>query len=728
MVHRVTRCAIWLFWLSALLPGLSATPESRIAFQRNDPPAVTVMFNDGSSAVDLPANRLFRDPYITPSLAPDGHTIAFAAMTGKTYKVFLWRLDEHNNVIGDPKRLTTENADTTERFPSWSPDGKKIALLLTDKAKVTTLRVADADGSDMVSLTTVNYLATPMWSPDSRQLLYINQLVDKSGLFNIFAAGGKGLPFRPESRILAACYSPDGQQIAALIQQENGLSSLYTLPPFGVGGRVILKNISGGKSINWLHSDTIVFNAVKVDRQSGKAFWMVHPDGSGLRGVTGYADPKQISFFSEQKCDLTPYVPVAIAPDTVQIPTLNNPIDQANGTRQELSDIMAAHTVVILSPTAGSTVTGMTPIEIVARKKVAKITILIGGEFVSTASTVGAGPVAKLSYLWNTQELREVNPAMGLPASYDESLRYPDGTYTICAQALDAGNQVVDSHLVTVTVNNSVPVSALPNKTIVAQYQFNAKNPDLWYRVHGEGIMLGDGAPTDLNATLDVAIHQKMVKILGDGQYGFYTNMRGPKNRSALLFGQYHANLPEFAADGKFILTTQGDLIPDPAGTSYLPLTQLATPLPGSPELHLGQEWAKPMWVVADLFTREATYVKARHICEGLELVDGQRTARIRSEFTLTPTAINLRTMPLQAVPGLRKLTGENTTAPQETPTGPVSSLTVQQVTGVRYSWIDLDNKRLTQVEDTFLYSFAGPANWYLVHYLYSEMPDPTKK
>lgn len=40
----------------------------------------------------------------------------------------------------------------------------------------------------------------------------------------------------------------------------------------------------------------------------------------------------------------------------------------------------------------------------------------------------------------------------------------------------------------------------------------------------------------------------------------------------------------------------------------------------------------------------------------------------------------------------------------------------------------DLDNKRLTQVEDTFLYSFAGPANWYLVHYLYSEMPDPTKK
>ena len=138
------------------------------------------------------------------------------------FKLFTWRIDERNNTINTPQRLTSDDPNASEKFPSWSPDGKHIAFLSTDRKNFTTLRLVDADGTGLTTLAPASYYAMPMWRPDGQFLLYISLVNDKPVLHNISITGGKGLPIRPDSRIVAAGYSPDGKQIAVLLQRANG--------------------------------------------------------------------------------------------------------------------------------------------------------------------------------------------------------------------------------------------------------------------------------------------------------------------------------------------------------------------------------------------------------------------------------------------------------------------------------------------------------------------------
>lgn len=739
---------------SLLLPGQTKEPEERIAFQRNDPPSVTVMFMDGSDVSDLAPNRKFSPPYITPALAPNGNTIVFAAMSGGQFKLFTWRLDEHNATVGDPKRLTPETSEAAERYPAWSPDGRQLAFLATDKANKTTLCVIDADGGNPQPLTAATFTGTPSWSPDGRQLLYTDLIAGRPVLHNIPATGGKGLPFRPDSRIISACYASNGKQIAALIEQENGMTDLYIVPPFGIGGRVILRNIVGAKHLCWRKDDTIIFTAAKVGNQGGKAIWLVGPDGNTLHGVTGYADPKQVSYFSVQRCDLTPYVPVAVLPNTPAgqpAPALPPPDAPADEREPDLTSHLALHALTIVSPLTGAAVQGKTPVTLVTRKNVAAISILVNGQF-ACSMTVEAGTdaVAKSTFLWDTQALNRVDPLAGFHARYADQLKYPDGTYTICAQALDTGKNVIDQHTITVSLRNELPTGTLPGDTAALQYRYSKQEPIEYYRVHGEGEMIGaGGAAQELNATLDAAFRRILQRPLTNGRYPFRTEVCGPPDRPAMKFGELQATqLPEFVNHGMYGLDPQGGLTPETTEKILVPLAQLAVPVPETP-VKVGEVWEKPMWVVADLFDREASQVNARHVVEGMEWVGTRRAVRVRSDFRLD-SELMLHTLPTSYNPGLR---GSRDAALRDAPVATgnsklpaIKTVEIWKAVGVRYAWFDLEAQRLLKVDDRILYTIlkqklppvTGPATteppnkgiaaWYLVHYQYDQYTPPSTR
>jgi len=632
-----------------------------------------------------------------------------------------------------------------------------LAFLATDKANRSTLRIIDADGANLTTLAPVAYYATPMWGPDSKQLLYFDLVGGKPVLFNIPTTGGKGIPFRPDSRIVAACYSPDGRQIAALIEQENGMSDLYVLPPFGIGGRAILRNIVGAKALNWRKPDVIILNASKANGQTGRAFWTVSPFGGGLKGVTGYAEPRQVSYFSVQKCDLTPYVPavvVPVAPPETTSPVAV-PIEQPEETPQppDIADQIAMHAVAITAPLNGAVVQGAVPVKIIARKNVASISITVNGDFAFTSSTEGTEPVPKITFNWDTQEFKGTVADGELPKSYQETLRYPDGAYTICVQALDVGKKVIDQFSVTLTVRNELPAGALPGDTASMHYQYAMQGGLEYYRIHGDGTLIGAAhrQADELNATLDAACRRTLSKPLTNGRYLFRTEVRGPRGRPALSFGQYQAELPESAMMGYYALTPQGDITIEgtPGEQAFLPLTELAVPVPDAPT-RLGASWEKPMWIVADLLDREATRVNATHTAEALEWVDGKRALRIRSEFRLEDGLI-LHTMSATTVPGLR---GTRVTPAAQPPVAGaaadkktnIGAINVWKAIGVRYAWFDLEGHRLLKADDRILYTILrrdlpaptgnapaagqgqGAAVWYLVHYQYLPMPGPKKR
>lgn len=738
MAHYATRWVLVSTCLLAAISAFAANPEERIAFQRNDPPAVTVMFADGSGMVDLGVNRQFSNPCVTPALSPDGRTLAFSAKVGDQFKIFTWCLDEHNSAISEPKRLTTTGSDLSEKFPAWSPDGKRLAFLTTDRSNKIALCVIGSDGAGMTTLASPDYSASPSWSPDGKQLLYIAQLGDKPVLHNIVcSANAKGLPVHQESRITAACYSPDGKQIAALIQRDNGTHDLYVLRPFGIGGQSVVTNIVGAKGINWRTPGTIVFNAAKVGAQSGKAFWMVSPKGGDLRGVTGYADPKQIAYFSVQKCDLTPYTPVAIDPNLTKKPatetaTANHAEQIAAETKLDeqvdMSQILVAHAASILSPIANAKVHGLVPIQLMARTSVPKIALLINGEKVlSTPTSVFGGKVPRLKCAWDTQQFKLTGIGDTFSDSYQDMLRYPDGVYTLCVQALDDNDRVIDQHIVTVTVQNELPDTIIAGGSTTLDYLYR-KGMTESFQVHGEGDWLDAQANQQarqlpqLKAVLDAQFKRSVVQVQND-TFAFMTEMGPLANHYPFVFGQSQMSLPEFSAQGAYTINKSGGLsvatIKSTGEKKFLPLSQIAMPLSNFP-VRVGDSWTQSMWVVTDMLDREATPVNAVMKLDGFEWINGKQTARIRSEYRVSDN-LALQSSPAATPPQARgtrakqigqAAIGGNGAVPPPMGTTTATStnasaITVKKTQGVRYAWYDLSNHTLVRVEDLVLHDLS---------------------
>ena len=699
--------------LSVFFPA-TANPIERIAFQRNDPSALTVMFADGKSANDLPPSRRFTGPYITPSLAPDGVTIVFAARVNERYKLFRWRLDETNVAVGEPKRLLVRENAFSERFPAWSPDGKFLAFIAIDEQEKSTIQLVRADGTGVRQLAVVNHLAPLVWSPDSKQLFYIDAVKGKPVLMNIPAAGGTGIPFRAESQIIAACFSPDAQRIAAMIQQGNGLADLYVLRPFGVGGgQAVLKDIAGVKAVAWRTPDAILFNASKVGTHTGKAFWTVTPQGTDLRGVTGYADPKQISYFSLQYCDLTPYVP---EPDLASIAPPALPDD--------LSSLLLASPVTLVEPKNGEVVRGAVPLRIIARPRVAKVVIRINGQLIYEESTSSFGErvnhdIPQLTYQWDTQGIRPPHPASGLPASYRDAQNYPDASYAICVQGVDESDRLIGQQIVTLTVRNEVERPA-EERSFNFQYGVMKERTQQTFHITGSGLLLDEEARlrSPLNAELQVLLRRNLDVVLPNGNHGLRTQLMAPDMHYALSYSGQEEDLPEFAPTvyGAYSLTPFGELFVATMQEQKLtlPLAQFAVPLKGT-QVSIGDSWQKPMSVVADLFTREASTVNARHTLEGIEWVDNRQMARIRSDFSLAKFD-ELYLAPTTLVPGEQ---GERTAlisrlnriiiphaAPD--PQTTVKTLRVRNAAGVRFSWFDLETQQVVRAEDMILFTIPS--------------------
>jgi Tol biopolymer transport system component len=112
--------------------------------------------------------------------SPDGEKIAYTAeivtnASGEDRVSYLAMVD----------RITLENGNTTnraevlskrstlgDRGPVFSPDSKKIAFWSWDKAYRATLWIAEADGENLLQLTTQGFDMYPRWHPEGNTLVF----------------------------------------------------------------------------------------------------------------------------------------------------------------------------------------------------------------------------------------------------------------------------------------------------------------------------------------------------------------------------------------------------------------------------------------------------------------------------------------------------------------------------------------------------------------------------
>jgi len=122
-------------------------------------------------------------------------TMVFVALDGTARHLYLMQVDAAG-IGGSPRRLTADAQDET--YPSWSPDGSRLAY--QGDLDGSAIYVINADGSDEQRLSPTPGLdVTPSWSADGSKIIYAR----------LYSAPHANVPSRTDIRIMNADGSDD---------------------------------------------------------------------------------------------------------------------------------------------------------------------------------------------------------------------------------------------------------------------------------------------------------------------------------------------------------------------------------------------------------------------------------------------------------------------------------------------------------------------------------------
>jgi TolB protein len=290
-------------WLAAaamifLVPGAPATRErsNEIVFVRGVPSTIWVMRADGTH------QRLVTSAHSpdSPAWSRDHRWIAFARpdYTRSPVASDIWLIRPD----GSGEHQFTHTYPAQAEFPSWSPDGSRIAF---DRIGVG-IWVAKLDGSGSKAITkqadSDDY--HPAWSPDGKHIAFVRQFRTRPGaLYVVDADGGSARrlikPPKRSDNDERPSWSPDGTRIAferhlnTTPPGAHGFTGTTDVWVAGSDGRRahLLVRSAGGPTWspdgNW-----IVFVSDRGGHLPGAAvggtpsLYKIHPDGTDMRRLT----------------------------------------------------------------------------------------------------------------------------------------------------------------------------------------------------------------------------------------------------------------------------------------------------------------------------------------------------------------------------------------------------------------------------------------------------------
>ncbi len=227
--------------------------------------------------------------------------IAFTSTRDGNSEIYVMDSDGRN------LRRVTVNPNV-DRFPTWSPDGKKIAFVSNrnnENREHRQIWVIDADGKNPIRLTDGLVDSYPDWSPDGTKIVYDAHLhpeehhVAPAGITVMDTDGNNKRLLTPEGA--HPSWSPDGDRIAFVSGRNEKVVQLYVMRADGQNQEQLTHDFVRKRLPSWSH------DGKRIAYVGDHVIWVVDSDGENQRQLTkvkndGYPtwspDSESIAFHS----------------------------------------------------------------------------------------------------------------------------------------------------------------------------------------------------------------------------------------------------------------------------------------------------------------------------------------------------------------------------------------------------------------------------------------------
>ena len=225
-----------------------------------------------------------------PSFSPDGKRVAYSAR--ENTKIGGYHIFVRESPAGTPKQLT--NGGGNDVAPVFSPDGATLAFLRVEDDR-TKYIVIPADGGEERPIAESGPapdadkpMPSVSWSPDGKSLAVVQYTEDEPTVIGTVAAGGgriKAITKAPEGTEgdSTPAISPSGSTIAFVRATENG-GDIFLCEMNGDGARRLTFDDKPVRGVTWSRDgQDVIYSA---PRAHGWSLWRLPAYGGSPRELT----------------------------------------------------------------------------------------------------------------------------------------------------------------------------------------------------------------------------------------------------------------------------------------------------------------------------------------------------------------------------------------------------------------------------------------------------------